>query len=159
MEVFVISTCIPEDCAPCVAGVYPTREEADAAFLGFMQDEWRTNGEQDATGKLLPFPSDPHEAHKIMSEIGDRWGEYEISTHTVTAPNIWTCTTDGDDCPLTTTVHATREEAEARPRDELAEDCPPRQLAHLNSLTGDALSEAWSNKFDGACIIEEHTRS
>lgn len=69
---------------------------------------------------------------------------------------VWTATTDGDNCPLHTTVHWTQAEAEARVRNDLSEDCPPLQLASLAALAGDELMFAWNNRHGGACIIEAH---
>lgn len=62
---------------------------------------------------------------------------------------LWTATTDGDNCELTTTAHRTREEAEARVRADL---WPVEQDAG----PVDSLRYAWESAMDGACIIQEH---
>ncbi len=69
---------------------------------------------------------------------------------------VWTCTTDGDNCPLSTTLHATEAEALERVRDDLRADCKPSQLASLEAMPAADLADAWTDKNDGACIIEEH---
>lgn len=69
---------------------------------------------------------------------------------------VWTCTTEGDNCPLTTTVHATEAEAQERVRDDLRADCKPSKLEHLNAMPAADLPGAWQDKNDGACIIESH---
>lgn len=85
-EFFVTSTCIPEDCKPVVAGIYLTKEAQEAAFAEMMREEWQNNGEQDGDGHLLPLPSDAHKAHEIMADIGDMWGEYELTSHHIDIP-------------------------------------------------------------------------
>lgn len=62
---------------------------------------------------------------------------------------IWFATTDGEDCPLHTTVHWTQAEAEDRVMRDLAEDCP-------ETLRGTELVEMWELTNNGRCIIEAH---
>lgn len=63
---------------------------------------------------------------------------------------VWTCTTEGDDMPLETTVHATFEEAAEPCREAL------RQMEWLDPLdTAAQIGDAWAEVFDGACIIRE----
>lgn len=63
---------------------------------------------------------------------------------------IWTATTDGDNCETFTSAHGTPSEAEQRIRDGL------NDYIDASTLTGEALVEAWEQKFDGACIIRAH---
>lgn len=72
------------------------------------------------------------------------------------ARTIWTCTTDGNNRSVTTTVHATAADAYARVRADLAEDCPAHQLKHLQAIADADLVPAWEGYCDGACIIEPH---
>ncbi len=67
---------------------------------------------------------------------------------------VWTCTTDGDNMPMDTTV--------GRSFEDVAEAC--RQTLALESRvegmpldTAEQISDAWQKAFDGACIIESHT--
>ncbi len=69
---------------------------------------------------------------------------------------IWTCTTDGDECELTVTVHNTEAEAHERVREDLRKDCKPHQLASLNALPASELADAWEDTNDGYCAIESH---
>lgn len=71
---------------------------------------------------------------------------------------IWTRTTDGDNCPLTTTAHASREEAEAAVWADLAPEIARHSAdgAPAAPLAGEALRLAWAATFDGACSIEAH---
>lgn len=158
--IWTLSTCIPNDAVPCIPDVYTDEASALAGFEAAMRGEWASNGPHDDDGPV-PFPDgNPHNALEMLEEATagreddiEPWGGYIFMAHKVPMPiaSVWTCTTDGDNCPLTTTVHATREEAEARARGELSDAS--------DILTGDALSESWGAEFDGACIIEEHKRS
>lgn len=67
---------------------------------------------------------------------------------------LWTATTEGDNCPLSTTVHA--DEASARQR--IIDDMTRMGRPPLGDVTGNsyALAQAWGNKMDGGCIIERH---
>jgi hypothetical protein len=73
---------------------------------------------------------------------------------------IWTATTDGDNCPLTTTVHATSAEACDRVRADLAPSDPLNQTIFMppKGSIGEAegLAATWERLFDGSCIIQSH---
>lgn len=69
---------------------------------------------------------------------------------------IWTLTTDGDECPLTTSVHPTEQDAMESVRNVLEDDCKPDVLERLPTMTADELSEVWGEINEGACIIESH---
>ena len=60
---------------------------------------------------------------------------------------VWTVTTDGDDCALTTTVHGTLKGALNR----VAGDLDEKEF-----LTIDDAVAAWEQANDGACCIEDH---
>lgn len=67
---------------------------------------------------------------------------------------IWTTTTDGDNCPLTTTVHLDEMSACRRVLDDLIysrkqwpKDDPPKS---------ELVRKAWGDAMDGSCIIESH---
>lgn len=66
---------------------------------------------------------------------------------------IWTATTDGNDCDLTTTVHATQVEAETRVLGDMG---IPYALG--GDLRGNLqlIRETWEQRMDGACVIQEH---
>lgn len=64
---------------------------------------------------------------------------------------VWTATTEGNNCPVTTTVHATESDALRRVLADL--DLPPNWRG---SATNDQVCTAWSEHNDGPCIIEEH---
>lgn len=67
---------------------------------------------------------------------------------------IWTATTDGDNAPLTTTVHAQESHARARVFRDLLESgiaCGQRERDDTA-----ALAESWRDQMDGACLIEDH---
>lgn len=66
---------------------------------------------------------------------------------------IWTATTDGEGCDLTTTAHATEDDCRARLLRDL--DASGRPLMGGEHTTG-AIQEFWTEKMDGACIIEAH---
>jgi len=69
---------------------------------------------------------------------------------------VWTVTTDGDNCPITTTVHVTKAAACRRVRDDLANRFTSAEL----DAAGDdleRLASMWEVTNDGACAIEEHT--
>lgn len=63
---------------------------------------------------------------------------------------VWTLTTEGDNTGVETTVHATREAAEAVVRDGLIH-------AGLQNTPTANLEEVWAREYDGTCIIEPHT--
>lgn len=72
----------------------------------------------------------------------------------------WTVTTDGDNCPLMTTVHATLAEACKRVRDDLVSHYANGPLGRDVSVPKDASSEdlqaLWELHVGGACIIQSH---
>lgn len=65
---------------------------------------------------------------------------------------IWTCTTDGDNCSLTTTVHANEADAIARVRRDL--ESSGKFTARC--YTDGEIADKWTDLMDGACIIEPH---
>ena len=68
---------------------------------------------------------------------------------------IWTCTTDGDDMPIETTVHATFESAAEPCRVALRE--MEWESRHGDQIeTADQIAAAWDETFGGHCIIVEH---
>lgn len=67
---------------------------------------------------------------------------------------IWTATTDGDNCPLTTTAHPSEAQAQNRVLNDLHASgigIPEACMNHTLSLR-----ELWESRMDGACIIQEH---
>lgn len=106
----------------------------------------------------------PDDDGAIQQALGDAdvvgalyWSAVKASPAAPSAPlQMWTCTTDGNNCPLTTTVHATEVAAWGRVREDLLADCSPRHLDLVNSMIPDQLLELWHRKNDGACMIERH---
>lgn len=75
-KVWVLSTCIPEECQPCLPRVFATEPAALQAFREAMAAEWQYNGVYGEDGELLPCPENPYEANEVMTNAGrsDGWG-------------------------------------------------------------------------------------
>ena len=73
--IWVITTCIPEEDAPCYPDVFATEPECIAAYDRDMRSEWEANGDGE------PYPG-ADEAHEHMSTIAG-WGRYLISSHQI----------------------------------------------------------------------------
>jgi hypothetical protein len=69
---------------------------------------------------------------------------------------VWTLTTEGDNCPVSTTVYASEAEALAILRRDLCADCHPSERRNLAALPDDELTDEWSRRFDGPCRVESH---
>jgi hypothetical protein len=68
---------------------------------------------------------------------------------------VWTCTTGGDNCPISTTVHADLAGALFRVRSDLAKSlhCAPEDFSDRN------IEDCWKEKMGGVCIIERYVIS
>lgn len=68
IQVWVLSTCIPDDNEPCIPTVFGSAAAADKAFAEMMQAEWESNAPEDEeTCEPLPYPGDDHAlAHEVM---------------------------------------------------------------------------------------------
>lgn len=85
-KIFVLSTCIPEDCKPCFPTVFTSPEAARAGFEEVMREEWQNNAPYGDDGEPLPFPDSPEEANAAMADAGDMWGEYELTPYEIELP-------------------------------------------------------------------------
>jgi hypothetical protein len=118
----------------------------------------------DALAPFASMPDDPERDADKMTGMRISFGELRkiktaLAGQAMPAPatrTVWTLTTDGDNCALTTSVHPTKDDAAESVRDTLRGDCKPSQLASLEAMTAEELSEAWGEINDGACIIESH---
>lgn len=86
VTIWTITTCVPDENEPCIPCLYGTAAEAEAAFAKDMREEWPNNAPLDDDGNEMPFPDDPHEAHRLMAE-NPEWGRYELMAHHVTLPD------------------------------------------------------------------------
>lgn len=66
---------------------------------------------------------------------------------------LWTATTDGDNCELTTTAHLTQRAAARRVLKDMG---IPFALAGALQTDMEQVRESWESRMDGACIIQEH---
>jgi len=67
---------------------------------------------------------------------------------------IWTATTDGDNCELTTTVHSDQDGAARRVLGDMG---IPFALAAVDLRTDlGQIIATWEKRMDGACLIQEH---
>lgn len=67
---------------------------------------------------------------------------------------IWTATTEGDNCPITTTVHPSEAQAQNRVLNDLCAigvGIPEAAMNHTPTIV-----EIWEHRMDGACLIQEH---
>lgn len=72
---------------------------------------------------------------------------------------VWTATTDGNNRPLRTTVHATEDDAIKRVRDDFSVGRSVERLAEIAAIPDDELPMAWTRENYGACIIDDHELS
>lgn len=107
----------------------------------------------DSDGKIQESLDDAeHASDRYAAAVKDSPDAPAPATRT-----IWTLATDGDNCPLTISVHTTEADAMESVRGVLEDDCKnPEILARLETMTAAELSAAWEETNDGACIIESH---
>jgi hypothetical protein len=67
---------------------------------------------------------------------------------------VWTATTDGDNCPVCTTVHATEKEAWARIREDLIQGWNDERHAAIAAAPDEELHDMWADDMDGVCMVE-----
>lgn len=165
----------PPSAAPARAqvfvAIYENRSGDETRVFSSAGDAeaWRREIAGDNWAAMLSDskPTDPEEvADEYFHRVGERGSQFfrveecsmegaGIAAHTPLS-QLWTVTTDGDECPLTTTVHATEASALERVRNDLRADCKAHQRESLNTMTAEELREAWEAANDGACIIESH---
>jgi hypothetical protein len=147
--------------APAISPAAPSR---DALALGFLKarNPHRTDIETMFAKAQLPDAGNTVGGTGIRLVVDAlRDADVALALMSAAAPapamvTVWTCTTEGDNCPLTTTAHASQAEAFERVRDDLRADCPGHQVASLNGMSASDMPDEWERKYDGACIIESH---
>jgi hypothetical protein len=90
IRVWVLSTCVPHEAAPCRPAVHGTEAAAVEAFDRAMREEWVTNAPTDDDGDHLPYPAGrPDEAVRLIAESDPdgEWGRWELTAHDVEVPD------------------------------------------------------------------------
>lgn len=87
IDVFVVSTCIPDRGEkPCMPDVFRTEAEAIAFLEKMLSNEWDSHGpENEETGDKLPYPGNWEEAQEqILAEFTDgSWGQWQWTSHKI----------------------------------------------------------------------------
>lgn len=84
--VWVLTSTIPEETAPCFPQVFGDAAVARAEFERIMREEWDANGPEDDDGNRLPYPEEgAEEACRIIAsnDPDEAWGEWELSRHEI----------------------------------------------------------------------------
>jgi hypothetical protein len=78
---------------PCVFG---TESEALECFESAMRDEWEDHGESPARSSADceldhsvcdDFPNNPKDANRIMADMDESWGRYDIFSEEIDIPD------------------------------------------------------------------------
>lgn len=87
IKVYVVNTCIPDSCDPCMPSVFATKQAAEAYLDEMLRGEWDANKpEHPETCEPLSYPG-PYDAIETLSEqLGSEWGKWEITSHTIELP-------------------------------------------------------------------------
>lgn len=89
MKIWILSTCIPEDCRPCAPEVFTDEDDAMRRFEHLMRAEWASNAPSDEDGAPFAFPDgDPEEAHNVMADANEGWGQWELTWHEIPASAV-----------------------------------------------------------------------
>jgi hypothetical protein len=85
-KIWVLSTCIPSESAPCMPQVFGSEAAAMAGFDAAMRGEWECNAPTDDDGNEIPYPDgNPEEALRMMADNDPdgEWGRWELTSHDV----------------------------------------------------------------------------
>lgn len=86
-KIWVLSTCLPEEFAPCLPHVFGSISDAEAGATRLLMEDWEHCAPCGDDGEKVPWPGDWTEAANAMVEAGQgTYSPWELSAHDVEVP-------------------------------------------------------------------------